>query len=231
MKNFDEAYCADGAYHHHAAGFRGWFLDDNYRSISARIGSAKRILDLGCGEGSLSSYIPDAELVGVDYSKTALSLNAEIFPGRYASLLQGRLQDVGHMGLETDGFDGAVCSLTLMYLADNDLRDCLVAVHRLLKSGGRFVVTYPTVGTLRRPNPEAAELEPAELAHRLEAAGFTVEEMTPICPMVEKEVVEAADDPARASAARSTYEQAKATMTLDRSYHFVVLATKHLIKK
>jgi SAM-dependent methyltransferase len=226
MKDFNQAYGAEGAYHYTATGFRAWFLDDNYRSIAARIGTSKRILDLGCGEGCLSHYIPNAKLVGVDYSQAALSLNAEIFPGRYESLLKGDLRDIGRLGLEDESFDAVGCSLTLMYLTDDDLADCLRAAHRLLAPGGRFVVTYPTVGALRRPNPEAAELEPSELARRLEAAGFAVDEMTPICPMVDKAVVDAAGDPARAADAKSAYEKAKENMTLDRSYHFVVVATK-----
>lgn len=221
MKDFRRIYEEHGAYHQEAQAFRAWFLEDNYRALAGECGPEARVLDLACGEGCLAPYLPGRTLVGVDYSEVALDLNRRLFPGAYAELLAGDLRRLDALPLAAGSFDAVVCSLSLMYLVDDDLVSCLRAVHGLLRPGGAFAFTYPAVHALRPANATAAELPPAELRALLAAQGFDEVRAVPFCPLVPKEVVEQSEDPERTAAARAAYEAARAQMTLDTCYHWL----------
>lgn len=223
MKEFRSLYKAKGAYHRSASGFDKWFLDDNYRAIATHCG-AGRILDLGCGEGCLASYVDAKGMVGVDYSDIALGFCRESTGDAYAELHEADLAQIGGLGLKPASFDAAVCSLTLMYLKGSALTAALDAVHEVLVPGGRFVITYPTVSERRSPNPDAAELTPDALQAALVGAGFLVDLVEPFCPLVPKEVVQASHDPA--SQAKAAYEAAKVGLTMADSYHYVVVCRR-----
>jgi len=223
LKDFKTIYREQGAYHRQAEGFKAWFLEDNYRAIASRLPARGEILDLACGEGCLADGIGEQRLVGVDYSPDALRLNRELC-GRYAELHLGDMARLGELPFRDGQFDAVVCSLSLMYLQGEGLRRCLGDVRRFLRPGGPFIFTYPTVSAQRKANPEAVELEPPVLRRVLEAAGFTIEELSPFVPLVPKEIVDQSmREPTRA-AARAAYDAAKATLTLATSYHFVCVA-------
>lgn len=221
MKDFRRIYEEQGAYHQHAVGFRAWFLEDNYRALAGECAAGARVLDLACGEGCLAPYLPGRTLVGVDYSEVALDLNRRLFPGAYDELLVGDLRRLEALPLAAGSFDAVLCSLSLMYLVDDDLVRCLRAVCRLLRPGGAFAFTYPAVHALRPANATAAELPPAALRAVLAAQGFDEVRAVPFCPLVPQEVVAQSEDPAQAAAARVAYEAACERMTLETCYHWL----------
>jgi SAM-dependent methyltransferase len=226
MKDFKTIYLQEGPYHQKADGFRAWFLQDNYSAIASYCVGRKRILDLGCGEGCLAAYVTDAELDGVDYSDRAIALNRELFPGRYRRLLRSNLAELDDLGLDARYYDCIVCSLTLMYLEGADLDRCLAETWRLLSEGGAFVITYPTVGPHRKGNPDAVELPPAALKAVLERSGYRVSIIEPYCPFLAASVIEQSKDEATRAAARVQYLAAAVTMTLENSYHFLIVGQK-----
>ena len=57
----------------------GAFLDDAVSMVEATC--AKSVLDVGCGEGFVSSRLCDKHLVGVDISRSALNLAMQNSPG------------------------------------------------------------------------------------------------------------------------------------------------------
>jgi SAM-dependent methyltransferase len=155
MKDFRRLYCTEGPYHRRAVGFRSWFLRDNYAALAAETRATDEVLDLGCGEGCLGELLQVRRLVGVDHSEQALALNRQLFPGVYHDLLLADLRDLEQLPLPRPGFDVVVCSLTLMYVARRDLDGCLAQIRRLLRAGGQFVFSYPTVSRYRAANPTA----------------------------------------------------------------------------
>jgi SAM-dependent methyltransferase len=226
MKDFKAIYLHEGAYHHNADGFRAWFLFDNYAAIASYCVGRKRILDLGCGEGCLAAYITDAELDGVDYSEQAIALSRDLFPGRYRRLLQCNLAALDDLRLDARYYDCIVCSLTLMYLEGADLDRCLAETWRLLSEGGVCVITYPTVGPHRQGSSDAVELSPAELKAVLERAGYRVTAMKPFCPFLSSYLVEQSKVEATREAAHTQYLAAAAKMSIENSYHFVIVCEK-----
>ena len=226
MREFEAFYLQYGPYHHKADGFRAWFLNDNYAAISRHCVGRRRILDLGCGEGCLAAYLTDVELDGVDYSDQALALNRELFPGSYQNLFKSDLAALVDLGLNEGYYDCIVCSLTLMYLEGDNLGRCLIETRRALSKGGIFVITYPTVGPHRQGNPDAVELPPAALKAMLECAGYRVSTIEPVCPFLEGSVIEQSKDEATRPSARTQYLAAAATMTVENSYHFLIVGEK-----
>jgi SAM-dependent methyltransferase len=228
LKDFRRLYREQGAYHQTARGFRAWFLEDNYRAIASRCGADDLVLDLACGEGCLAPYLRARRLAGIDYSPEALDLCRRLHPGAYAELYLGDLRRLEDVPIAGSSLTVVACSLSLMYLLGEDFDRCLRVLHGWLAPGGRLVTTYPTVSERRAPSPEAAELSPDQLAARVTAAGYLVEEMVPFCPLLPRGVVEASMAPAEAevATARAAYEEARAEMTLLGSYHFLCQATR-----
>jgi SAM-dependent methyltransferase len=226
MKDFGRIYSTEGAYHQQATGFKAWFLADNYVAIAAQARPEDEVLDLGCGEGCLGELLKVRRLVGVDNSEQALELNRELYPDVYHQLLRGDLRALDTLPLERPGFDLVACSLTLMYVATPDLPRCLQEVQRLLRPGGRFVFSYPTVSQYRAANPTADELPADELRWQLQQAGFSEVSMQPLAPLLPPELVRQANNPRRTEEAHRAYQQARKSMSLERCYHWLGQARK-----
>jgi SAM-dependent methyltransferase len=224
MKDFGRIYSTEGAYHQQATGFKAWFLSDNYQAIAQQARPDDEVLDLGCGEGCLGEQLEVKRLVGVDNSEHALELCRELYPGVYHDLLRGDLRSLDELQLPRPGFDLVTCSLTLMYVAQPDLPRCLTEVRRLLRPGGRFVFSYPTVSQYREANPTADELPADQLRWLLQQAGFCEVSMQPLAPLLGPELVRKAGNPRRAEDVRRAYQQARKSMSLERCYHWLGLA-------
>lgn len=102
--------------------------------------AGERILDLGCGEGTLTEKIAGtgAEVVGIDAS-------GEMIAGAKARGLDARLMDAEQLRFEHE-FDGVFSNAVLHWVRDHDAM--LEGVHRALKPGGRFVAEFGGHGNL-----------------------------------------------------------------------------------
>lgn len=111
----------------------------------AAIGSGRRVLDVGCGNGLLLQHLASRfdERVGVDFalSEHALSLRAEGIEMICADVAQGLPFDAGQ-------FD-AVASLDVLEHVFDPLT-FLRELRRVLRPGGRLVITTPNVRYVRQ---------------------------------------------------------------------------------
>jgi SAM-dependent methyltransferase len=142
----------------------------------------ERILDVGCGEGTLSLKIIDrgAEVVGVDNSPEMVAAAREM--GVYAELL-----DVAEMEFDRE-FDAAFSNATLHWVLDKER--AARAIFKAIRLGGRFAGEMGGEGNLAKlrealddelvirgyvPPVEASNWYASadELADVYEAAGFT----------------------------------------------------------
>jgi SAM-dependent methyltransferase len=102
-----------------------------------------RILDVGAGSGRDLSALSAAgyEAYGVEPSSTLRQAAFAAHPELESRIVEGALPDVGtpHGG----NFDGILCSAVLMHLAEADLFDAAFAMRRLLKKGGRLLISLP----------------------------------------------------------------------------------------
>lgn len=144
----------------------------------------ERILDLGCGEGSLTEKIlvAGARVVGVDAS-------AEMVAAAKARGLDARLITAERLPFENE-FDAVFSNAVLHWVRDHDAM--LAGVHRALKSGGRFVAEFGGHGNIAAIQVAIRSVlahrgwetgihryyaTPAEYSARLREHGFTVQQI------------------------------------------------------
>ena len=108
------------------------------RLLDARRG--ERILDLGCGDGVLSTELAltGAQLIGVDASP-------ELVIAARARGLDARVMD-GHALAFEGGFDAVFSNAALHWMREPDR--VLAGVRRALKPGGRFVAEFGGHGNI-----------------------------------------------------------------------------------
>ena len=110
----------------------------------------ERIVDLGCGGGRnlavLLEKYPAAQVTGVDYSplsvEKARTVNqAAVDTGR-CTVVEG---SVSSLPMEPGSCDLATAFETIYFWPG--LADCFAEVHRILKSGGTFLIVNESDGT------------------------------------------------------------------------------------
>jgi len=98
-------------------------------------GPNRQILDLCCGQGSLTSMLCESgsTVSGLDFSSTMLELASRSAPG--ATLHQG---DAAELPFSDQSFDAVLCNFGMMHLPDQP--KALAEIRRVLKPPGRFVM-------------------------------------------------------------------------------------------
>lgn len=142
----------------------------------------ERILDIGCGDGTLTERMvrAGAIVVGVDAS-------AEMVSAANARGLDARLIDAERLPFDGE-FDAVFSNAALHWVRDHDAM--LAGVHRALVPGGRFVAEFGGHGNIAaiqvairsvlahrgwETNVHRYYATPEEYAGRLTTHGFTVE--------------------------------------------------------
>lgn len=100
--------------------------------------SSDRILEVGCGGGHILKMFPNAKLTGVDVSGRMLDKARRNLRGYPITLLKGELNE---LDLESASFDKIICSEVLEHVVDP--HRVLGDIRRLLRPGGRAVITFP----------------------------------------------------------------------------------------
>ena len=151
---------------HHRAGNRYGFTfggKERAEQVAQWIGTGKRVLDIGCRDGTLTKYlVPGNTVVGIDVDTNALAICAKTLG------IETHWVDVTE-GLPFDdaSFDAINCGEVMEHLP---FPDRLVAeVHRVLKPGGVFVGSVPNSFRIKNRLMFLAgvdfEVDPTHLRH------------------------------------------------------------------
>lgn len=113
----------------------------------------RRVLDAGCGSGPLAAALIEggADVVGFDLSPEML----EIARQRLGAEVDLRVADLGEpLPYPDDSFDDVIGSLVLHYL--EDWTAPLAELHRVLKPGGRLILSlnHPYAYMLNHPKAD-----------------------------------------------------------------------------
>lgn len=102
-----------------------------------------RLLDLGCGNGSLSNVLAQQgyEVVGVEESAQGVEIAKRNFPS--VNFVQGSIYNLPNVGLE-NSFDIAIAVAVIEHLFYP--RDLVRAAKKYLKPNGRLILTTPDHG-------------------------------------------------------------------------------------
>jgi ubiquinone/menaquinone biosynthesis C-methylase UbiE len=120
-------------------------LELRRRFALANISPGDRVLDLGCGAGELTGDLQPAKgsVVGVDVAEGALRRARARHPD--VSFLRAEID--GPLPLEDNAFDVVWSSEVIEHVADT--ARWMSEVRRVLRPGGRLLVTTPSHGRLR----------------------------------------------------------------------------------
>jgi 2-polyprenyl-6-hydroxyphenyl methylase/3-demethylubiquinone-9 3-methyltransferase len=122
-----------------------WAWDARRRMLLAEARAGERVLDLGCGAGRFVAALTGAgaDAVGVDVAEAALERARAVAPGADVRLLEPD----GSIPLEHGSVDLVWCSEVLEHVAD--VGYLLAEVRRVLRPGGRLLVTVPYHGRVQ----------------------------------------------------------------------------------
>ena len=157
-----------------------WFVSrsellHHYLREQLALAPGARILDLGCGTGAnlevLSRY---GDAMGADFSQAALAFC------RRRALPRLVLGDGQRMPVRDGSFDLVASMDSLEHIPDDNA--ALAEMFRMLKPGGKLLITVPAFGFLWSEHDEALQhlrrYSAAELTDKLRHAGFRVGKMT-----------------------------------------------------
>ena len=119
-----------------------------YRSLlpPAPAGRRLRVVDAGCGTGTLSAYLAvDADVVSVDLSAASLAV-LRSRPGALAPVQA----DVTRLPLRPESVDAVVSNVVLPHLPDELVARVLDELHAVLRPGGTLVFSVFNWEAVRR---------------------------------------------------------------------------------
>jgi ubiquinone/menaquinone biosynthesis C-methylase UbiE len=139
------------------------------------LGRTDAALDLGCGEGLLTTALLDAKVVvGADVSPVALRRARGRLP---AAVDLVELTPGEALPFADNEFELVLCSETLEHV--QDVQGLLSEVRRVLRPGGRLAVTTPAHRPLMRPpdplSPHIRFFTRSTLRRLLRDMGFSVD--------------------------------------------------------
>jgi SAM-dependent methyltransferase len=141
-------------------------------------GQKRKILELGCGSGMISSYLATyGNLVGVDQSVVGIETARSRVAGKF---VVGTLPEIP---VPENDFDLCVLSQVLEHFEASDQTALLRQAREKLAPGGHLIVTTPNRPVSERMSFRDGELQPIEnwldpdsLVALLEGAGWKVKE-------------------------------------------------------
>ena len=139
----------------------------------------RKVLDVGCNTGRggqiLRQLNNDLELTGLDVIEERIN---KIPGGVYQRLIVSRADQVD---VPTDFFDAAVAGEVIEHIHPNDILPVLKEMRRILKPGGRLLMTTPNPRALLvllgrddviKDPSHLSLMRPSELKGKLESCGF-----------------------------------------------------------
>ena len=140
------------------------------RQFVRSLGRVERALDLGCGDGRLTSELDAKELTAADVSPVALARAARRVPDARTV----ELEPDAVLPLDDGSFDLVLCTETIEHVRDVQL--FLSEIRRVLRPGGTLALTTPAnlpVGPRPDPlSPHLRFLSRHSLRHLLDEMGF-----------------------------------------------------------
>ena len=135
------------------------------------LAGARRVLDVGCGEGQIARVVPDGQVVGVD--PTWAQLEAARSRGGAPAYVRG---GADALPIATASFDAVVACLVFEHIRAVDA--AIAEVARVLEPGGRFVffLNHPLLQTPNSGWIDDHVLDPPEQYWRIGA--YLVEDET-----------------------------------------------------
>lgn len=154
------------------------YAEDRYRRFADLLGSrASDVLDIGCGPGTGGTALAvrrSVRLVGLDSVRRSL----DELPPAYDSYLCAELPTIP---APSEAFDAVIAAEVIAHLHPDDVQATFQECYRVLRCGGRLLLTTTNPGDLKRWVRSAtffgasrfSKFAPKELITLLAAEGFS----------------------------------------------------------
>lgn len=117
-----------------------------FRRIVKEIGDVSRHLDFGCGPGTLISLLPNSiSAVGVDIAASQISYAEQHYGGPNREFVK---IDSPYLPFPDKSFDSISCVEVVEHLDLSLTNSIFAEFFRVLKPGGKLIVTTPNYGSL-----------------------------------------------------------------------------------
>jgi SAM-dependent methyltransferase len=145
QQHFDESLAATAPenYEHFFVPVIGRPLADDLIDVAA-LHAGERVLDVGCGTGVVTRLAaervgPDGAVAGLDVNPGMLAVARSVTPPDLE--IEWHQASAESMPLPDGAFDVVLCQISLQFVPDRP--QALREMHRVLKPGGRLVITVP----------------------------------------------------------------------------------------
>ena len=143
-----------------------------------RGGLGQRVLEIGCGTGTITSFMVDRQLVvGIDVVDDYIRSTSHRFDDRPNIVVRRHDLTESIDALRGYRFDSALSVNVFEHIANDE--GAMKAVYALLEPGGTFTLLVPChpalLGGLDRDIGHHRRYTKRDLRRKLEASGFTVE--------------------------------------------------------
>lgn len=162
--------------------FNPYYLDHRllWKGIEAESGAMRgTLLDVGCGDRPYASLMKSVDrYYGVEHPGAVMNVE-DALRVSFTRLhgLVDTFGDAGEIPFLDNIFDSCLCTEVLEHVPDP--RVVLQEIHRVLKPGGRVLLTVPFVGELHQTPYDFWRFTPFGLKQLLANAGFETESVRP----------------------------------------------------
>ena len=151
----------------------------NWGFSHINISEDAQVLDIGCGGGAnikkLLEKTPQGKVFGIDYSEVSVQQSQSV---NKAAIKNGRCEiiraDAEKLPFEEDAFHCITAFETVYFWKDLD--KCFQQVHRVLKTGGKFLICNELDGEIEQKWTDRIEgmqvYNGETLVHHLKKVGF-----------------------------------------------------------
>ena len=170
-----------------------WMMSDFFQTkyeypiklLQRHVHGHEIVLDMGCGDGRLTSLLADMvyQVVGLDHQILPLLFARLLIQNEKVVLMQYDLMS-GSLPITNHCLDLVSAFDVIEHIPAGALTTLLQEVKRVLKPNGKFVLTTPNKDNLRNrlwgrqiSSKHYFELNPRQLVQLLENAGFHIIEM------------------------------------------------------
>lgn len=183
----------DGGSYGENTGHHRAFDDQIFDSL--RLTPGQSVLDIGCGVGDftqrVATVVSPGQVVGIDQASSMIESATRANSTENLSFQVGAAQQLGVMFPEPESFDVIVSVACLHWVPGSDHTEMLEQCHRLLRPGGRLVLSFGGQGNVdaarkllnRHASPLGGNTDPwffpgiDEYRALVDAAGFTDAEL------------------------------------------------------